>query len=191
MTEAEWLECENPCTMLSWLGARASPRKLRLVVAAAARADWVEGKVPSADYSIWNDTLERAADSGNVEDWVEETPFAARWDSPLNMVALWLNNEPRPDRIGQTRDIFGNPFRPVAIDPAWLAWNSGIVSRIAQAVYDNRALPAGHLDPARLAILADALEEAGCADEALLSHLRSAGPHVRGCWALDLVLGKG
>lgn len=48
----------------------------------------------------------------------------------------------------------------------------------------------GTLDPARLAVLSDALEEAGCAEAALLTHLRSPGPHVRGCWALDLVLGR-
>jgi hypothetical protein len=48
----------------------------------------------------------------------------------------------------------------------------------------------GTLDPTRLAILADPLEEAGCADPDILSHLRSPGPHVRGCWALDLILGK-
>ena len=48
----------------------------------------------------------------------------------------------------------------------------------------------GLIDPARLAVLSDALEEAGCPDETLLAHLRSPGPHVRGCWVLDLVLGK-
>jgi hypothetical protein len=48
----------------------------------------------------------------------------------------------------------------------------------------------GTLDPARLTVLADALEDAGCTDADLLGHLRSPGPHVRGCWAVDLVLGK-
>ncbi len=62
---------------------------------------------------------------------------------------------------------------------------------LAQAAYDERLPPSGHLDPARLAVLSDALEEAGCTDAGLLGHLRSPGPHVRGCWALDLVLGKG
>jgi hypothetical protein len=51
-------------------------------------------------------------------------------------------------------------------------------------------LPSSELDTARLTVLADALEEAGCGDGEMLGHLRSAGPHVRGCWALDLVLGK-
>jgi hypothetical protein len=85
------------------------------------------------------------------------------------------------------RDIFGNPFRPAAISPAW---QTPAVVALAQAAYDNRILPAGALASARLAVLADALEEAGCADAELLGHLRGPGPHVRGCWALDLVLGK-
>jgi hypothetical protein len=51
-------------------------------------------------------------------------------------------------------------------------------------------LPAGQLDPTRLAVLADAVEEAGCTDADLLGHLRGPGPHVRGCWAVDLLLGK-
>jgi hypothetical protein len=64
------------------------------------------------------------------------------------------------------------------------------VSSLAQAAYDVRLLPSGELDAARLAVLSDALEEAGCTDGALLSHLRGPGPHVRGCWAVDLILGK-
>jgi hypothetical protein len=63
------------------------------------------------------------------------------------------------------------------------------IVRLAIAVYEDRALPSGHLNATRLAILADALIDAGCDDE-LLHHCRSAGPHVRGCWAVDLVLGK-
>jgi hypothetical protein len=81
------------------------------------------------------------------------------------------------------RDVFGNPFRPAAVAPTWLAWHGETVPKLAQSVYDERAFE-------RLPILADALEEAGCADAALLGHLRSPGPHARGCWALDLLLGK-
>jgi hypothetical protein len=88
------------------------------------------------------------------------------------------------------RCIFGNPFRPVTVNPAWLAWNGGTVFKLAQAAYENRDLPSGHLDTSRLSILADALEEAGCSDADLLAHLRGPGPHCRGCWAVDLILGK-
>jgi hypothetical protein len=81
------------------------------------------------------------------------------------------------------RDIFGNPFRPVAIDPGWLAWSDGTVRKLAQATYDDRRFDL-------LPILADALEEAGCTDADILAHCRGPGPHVRGCWVVDLLLGK-
>ncbi len=89
------------------------------------------------------------------------------------------------------RDLFGPlPFRLVTIDPTWLAWNDSLVVRLAQAVYEQRNMPEGTLDDGRLAILADALEEAGCRDTGILGHLRGPGPHVRGCWVVDLLLGK-
>jgi hypothetical protein len=85
------------------------------------------------------------------------------------------------------RCVFGNPFCPDFIN---LAWRTSTVLVLAQAAYDNRSLPAGSLDTARLAILADTLEEAGCADADILHHCRSEGPHFRGCWVVDLILGK-
>jgi hypothetical protein len=78
------------------------------------------------------------------------------------------------------RDVFGNPFRPVTIDPSWLAWNNSTIPNLAQGIYEERAFD-------RLPILADALEEAGCNDADILAHCRSGGDHVRGCWAVDLV----
>jgi hypothetical protein len=84
------------------------------------------------------------------------------------------------------RDVFGSiPFRSLALAPAC---RTPDVRSLAQAAYDNRDLPAGTLDGARLAVLADALEDVG-ADPAILSHLRGPGPHVRGCHVLDLCLG--
>jgi hypothetical protein len=85
------------------------------------------------------------------------------------------------------RDLFGNLFHSSRDSP----WQNSDVRALAQAAYDNRTLPAGTLDGARLSILADALEEAGCAADALLEHLRGPGPHVPGCWAVDAVLGRG
>lgn len=85
------------------------------------------------------------------------------------------------------RDCIGNPYRPISINSAW---QTPTILSLAQAAYDNRNLPDGTLEDDRLTILADALEEAGCQDADILGHLRSPGPHVRGCWALDLVLGK-
>jgi hypothetical protein len=81
------------------------------------------------------------------------------------------------------RDIFGNPFRPVAIDPVWLTWHGGVLVSMAQKMYDSREF-------SDMPILADALEEAGCTDADLLGHCRSAGEHVRSCWVVDLLLGK-
>jgi hypothetical protein len=88
------------------------------------------------------------------------------------------------------RDIFGNPFWATpAIAARVRAHDDGLVVKLAQAAYDDRVLPAGTLDPAPLAVLADALEESG-ADAGLVAHLRDPGTHVRGCFALDVVLGR-
>ena len=81
------------------------------------------------------------------------------------------------------RDIFANPFRHAQLDPTWLHWNAGTIVKLAQTIYDDR-----HFDD--LPILADALEEAGCTEPAILEHCRGPGPHVRGCWVVDLLLGK-
>jgi hypothetical protein len=82
------------------------------------------------------------------------------------------------------RDIFGNPFRPSPpLPPAVLTWNDATVRRIAEGIYEERAFD-------RLPILHDALLDAGCDDKDILAHCRSAGPHVRGCWVIDLILGK-
>jgi hypothetical protein len=83
-------------------------------------------------------------------------------------------------------DVFGNPFQPVCLDDAWC---TPTVETIARAAYGER-LPSGALDNARLAVLADALEESGCSAQAILDHLRCPGIHVRGCWPVDRILGK-
>lgn len=90
-----------------------------------------------------------------------------------------------PAREGESqavllRDILGNPFRPVAVEPAW---RTEAVVALARGIYDDRAFD-------RLPVLADALDDAGCTNADLLTHCRSPGPHVRGCWAIDLLLWK-
>jgi hypothetical protein len=82
------------------------------------------------------------------------------------------------------REVLGNPFRPAPFDPAWVAANDGAVRKLAESVYEERAFD-------RLPILADALEDAGCSDAELLDHVRTGGEHVRGCWVVDLCLGRG
>jgi hypothetical protein len=79
------------------------------------------------------------------------------------------------------RDVFGNPFRPVTFDPSW---RSDTAVSLAKGMYDGR-------DFAAMPILADALQDAGCEDEQVLAHCRDPrGVHVRGCWVVDLVLGR-
>ena len=93
-------------------------------------------------------------------------------------------------QVALLRCLFRNPFAaPPRIDPAWLAWNDGTVKRLAEAAYQERALPSGELDGHRLAVLADALEEVG-ADAALVEHLRGPGPCVRGCHVVDMLTGR-
>jgi hypothetical protein len=77
-------------------------------------------------------------------------------------------------------DILGNPFHAITLDPGWQTTN---VRHLAQAIYDMR-------DFDHLPGLADALEQSGCTSQDILDHCRGAEPHVRGCWVLDLILGK-
>ncbi|WP_439623788.1 hypothetical protein [Gemmata sp.] len=83
-------------------------------------------------------------------------------------------------RTELVHEFFGNPFRPVALDPAWC---TSTVVALARGIYDERAFD-------RMPILADALQDAGCDSADVLTHCRGPGPHARGCWVVDLVLGK-
>jgi hypothetical protein len=106
----------------------------------------------------------------------------------------WHATAKRPDLVGDLADerrrqvavlhcIVGNPFRAARIEPAWLVWNESAVLKIARGVDEERAFN-------QLPILADALEDAGCGNADILDHCRGPGPHVRGCWVIDLLLGK-
>jgi hypothetical protein len=88
---------------------------------------------------------------------------------------------------GEVREIFGNPFRPLSLNPSWL---TATVASLAQAIYEDRHLPSRLFDNQRMGILADALEEAGCDNTDILDHCRQPGEHVRGCWVVDALLGK-
>src|SRR5262249_16813133 len=104
-------------------------------------------------------------------------PVGGRFD--LIPKASW-----RPVRA-LLHDIFGNPFRPVALGRTpWLGGNGGTVAAVARTISQEGAF-------GELPALLDALQEAGCDHEAILGHLRGPGPHVRGCWALDLLSGRG
>jgi hypothetical protein len=96
-------------------------------------------------------------------------------------------------QAGILLDIIGPlPFRSVTLPAPVLAWNAGCVVKLATGIYEERKLPEGTLDNGRLAVLADALEEAGLDDQEVLGHLREQrAAHYRGCWCLDLLLGNG
>ena len=132
-----------------------------------------------------------SAISGHVAECAADWAVSAAVDHSLHArdyVAFWKAVEQELEtNANLSRELVGNPFRPVTLEPACRA---PTVLALAQGAYDKRILPAGHLDPDRLAVLADALEDAGCTDAVILGHLRGPGPHVRGCWAVDLILGK-
>jgi hypothetical protein len=110
----------------------------------------------------------RASPAPNLPFLTPDPVEQQRWADQLRLMSQLL------------RDIVGNPFRPITLKPSWRTSN---VVALARGIYDDRAFD-------HLPILADALEEAGCTDQTVLNHLRGPGPHVRGCWAVDLLLGK-
>jgi hypothetical protein len=164
--------------------------------AAEAAAEEVEAARLNARASItgwWDDggdiSLEELQAAAALVTLAESAPRAAdvafsTLDSlDRHYPALMATAAKEQEQRRLLRDIFGNPFRPVAVAPAWLAWNDGVTRKLAQWIYEERAFD-------RLPILADALEEAGCANADLLNHCRQPVEHVRGCWAIDLILGK-
>jgi hypothetical protein len=207
MAEVRW-PSSNPSVAYRSLQGRASDRKMRLFACAACRQVWgrladrrsrraVEVAEKYADGETSRRALRRAQLAMEVH--VEASPEECQaWDccEPDAAAAAGHCLRPYPIlapavQVTLLRDIFGDPFRaPAPLPPAVLAWNDGTVKRIAEGVYQERQLPAGMFDTGRLAILADALLDAGCDNEELLAHCRSAGPHVRGCWAIDAILAK-
>jgi len=92
-----------------------------------------------------------------------------------------VRQQANSQHVALVHEIFGNPFRPVELDPLWLTFD---VQTLASGIYDAQAFD-------RMPILADALQDADCDNSDVLSHCRDlhAG-HVRGCWVLDLLLRK-
>lgn len=141
----------------------------------------------------------RAANSAtgtSVEDvWQAATTAPLTVARSTGLEAILRNQEKEPRDSGELRvllgtqrspqatllrEVFGNPFRPVTIDQAWLTPST---AALVQSIYDDRAFH-------RMPELADALKEAGCTNVEVLSHCRGPGSHVRGCWAVDLLLVK-
>jgi hypothetical protein len=120
-----------------------------------------------------------------IPEYVADSALFALADFP-EMSRTTINKRRRSERTVQAnllRDIVGSPFRVISLKAAWLTFSDGVVAKLAQAIYEERAFD-------RLPVLADALEEAGCDKAEILEHLRGPGPHTRGCWPVDLCLGR-
>jgi hypothetical protein len=221
LTEKGWLSRAKPSGMLQFLDKRASDRKLRLLCCAVCRRvmhlfpdERVQCLIAAteqyADGKLSRDELDRLYKIANG--LAREHPVSKRtavlYPVPLALGLTYRNldasflllhaldcqvaDSTTPGaRKTETRiqiqllhDVFGNPFRPVTLDPDWLTWNSGLIPGMAGTIYEERTWE-------RLPILADALEDAGCAETDILDHLRAPDVlHIRGCWVLDLLLGK-
>ena len=130
----------------------------------------------SAAGPLLEEVLEALACS-RLQDW-----SAARWDGMLQGVEAKGVGPARQAEL--LRDICRGPFRPIHFLAAWRAGNVGAIHGVAHAIYQEEAFD-------ELPVLGDVLEDAGCTEDEILGHLRGPGPHVRGCWVLDLILGKG
>jgi hypothetical protein len=215
VNEAEWNACTDPDALLGFLRERISRRKVRLFAVACCRRIWHLLEDDRSRHAVL--TSERYADGlvrrkelaesrkgalAIVADSVG-TPaaFAATSAARPVVAPAWVAllarhavaggegvpRGPDKERTAQAvilRDVIGNPFRPAPAVPATLLTrNGGCLVSLAQSLYEERRFE-------DLPVLADALEEAGCTDPDILSHLRGPGPHVRGCWVLDILLGK-
>jgi hypothetical protein len=129
----------------------------------------------AAQKAIWNVAAACGDGAAAAFAWADMGEFKTR------------QQRERKNQVLLLQDIFGNPFRPVTFCPAW---RSSTATKLAQTIYDDRIMPSGLFDNQRMGILADALEEAGCDNRDILEHCRNGGEHVRGCWVVDLVLGK-
>jgi hypothetical protein len=193
--------------MLEFLRGKASDRKLRLFAVACCWWIWQplndersrraveiaerhadglasEEELESVNYVPWVGSTEIGSHAAQVaKDAARGTGFSAVIKGGTRADLELAEAAERQRQSGFLRDLFGNLFRPANLDPSWLSWQAGTIPKLAQTIYDERAFD-------HLPILADALEEAGCTDPDILTHCRSGGDHVRGCWPVDLILGK-
>jgi hypothetical protein len=187
MTEADWLSATDPTPMLECLRGKASDRKLWLfTVACLGRVrPWsLERGVRLAVETTERYAEGRATDAEMLEYNTQINALASAVHAAEHSQELCGNKRRKAEPQAQAdllMEIVGNPFRPVSLDPAWLTTD---VRLLASGIYEEKAFE-------RMPILADALQDAGCDSDELLNHLRDPKQtHVRGCWALDLALGK-
>jgi hypothetical protein len=202
VTESEWLACGDPRRMLLFLSGKSNSRKMRLFAVACSRRVWhrltdqrlqvvietaeqfAEGistpeQLATARDSIWQATKLWPTAWSSADDDAEKAAWFTSQGAARIAGGMQVAREPAA-QSSLLRCIVGNPFRPVSLDPNW---RTTTVLALAQGIYDERAFD-------RLPILADALQDAGCDNKEMLAHCRGEGPHARGCWVVDLVLGK-
>jgi hypothetical protein len=213
--ESSWLACRDPQVLLEWLrdNRKLTERKGRLFCIAVCRRLWPlltdarsREAVEAAERYADGATTDVAAAFGPADDAYWESDDSAAYgaytaaaylasttlcvlDDALATATATEDPAELSQQADVLRDLFGDPFRALRFDPSLLTWNGGLIPQLAQAAYDDRILPEGTLDPARLAVLCDAVEEAGLAAPELISHLRG-GSHYRGCHAIDALLGR-
>ena len=180
MTEQEWLISEHPWSMLECLRGRASERKCCLLSVACWHRLW--DRMDKASRAA-TDAAERSAEA--LKGITARGLRSARREAELAVAfaagrSLNMRKAERAAQARLLRDLFGNPFQPARLARAW---RTPTVVALAQAMYEDRRFD-------DMPLLADALEESGCTEEAILKHCREPGEHVRGCWVVDLVLGK-
>jgi hypothetical protein len=196
MTERQWLGNSNLLDMAQFVSDHASQRKGELFIVACCRrhpmgfSNKLNRKaivaVESHADGLLNDQdlhAQRKTMRGKLGHKIMTGCACKPYPVMCAIIVMELAHENVPEQIAQCnlyRDIFGNPFSPVALDPRWLT--SSVVD-LATAIYDERAFD-------RIPILADALMDAGCDNNDIIAHCRGDGPHVRGCWVVDLILGK-
>lgn len=206
MTESEWRNAAEPQAMLEFLHqcGKMSPRKHRLFAVACSRRiwDWIDPLGHAAVIAAENfaDGLAcpkelRAArlacqGAGGQAAWyaAATNPTIAAQNAARSAQAGVANNpligseaDELVEQAALVRDIYGLiPYQPSSIDPTCL---TPAVVQLAQSIYDERTFD-------RMPQLADPLKEAGCHDADILAHCRGLGPHVRGCWVMDLILGR-
>jgi hypothetical protein len=192
MTEAEWLVSTDPDALLRFVSEFPQTER-KWICAALAFSEWLPTKPDKVALDLMG-TVARYADGLISRQQVANAFEAAQRGDGIDVTfnheetTLYLQAAAQGQVNGRMlasaiRDIFGYPLRPVPIDATWLTWREGIIPRLAEAIYNNR----GFTD---MPILAVALEETGCTDADILNHCRQPGTHVRGCWVVDLLLGK-
>jgi hypothetical protein len=160
-------------------------------LAAAWQATWKERREdglsddPLANARLWaTDAASQASCdlAGRASAVASGAAWATCWASGLPAETGF--DQERAVQCRLLRCIFGNPFRQrLTVDAAWLEWNDGLVRKLAGSILASRQFE-------DVPVLADAVEEAGATDPEILAHLRGPGPHVRGCFAVDLLLGR-